>query len=42
MARILAGLRVSQFLGRAKRYALRTMCEGGGMANITTIIERLG
>jgi hypothetical protein len=32
---------VNAFEQRSGRYALQTMCEGGGMAN-ATIIERLG
>ena len=39
-ARIMATL-VNALEQRGGRYALQTMCEGGGMAN-ATIIERLG
>ena len=31
---------VHAFKARGKRYGLQTMCEGGGMANVT-IVERL-
>jgi len=39
-ARIMTTL-VNVLEQRGGRYALQTMCEGGGMANVT-IIERLG